>query len=277
MWRLAPLPLLVALLLSGCGDAGDDATTSPTVQGRTEPVSAGPAPAPAELVGRSFQADKLRGRRPVAGSVVGISFRARQLAVQTGCNGISGGWTVEEDRLRTNDLVQTMIGCEPRVTRQEAWLSSFLQSSPRIALVGRRLTLTRDDGSTARFVEREADSGPPPIAGTRWTLETIADAGPDGTASSVPAGVRAPTLRITSAGRAELFAGCNSGGGRATVRDDGFVVFGPIALTRMACDADAMKVEAAVTAVLDGSVAAGFEGDRLSLAKAGRRLVFRAG
>jgi len=277
MWRIAPLPLLAALLLVGCGGADDGDATTPVVQGRTEPLSAGPAPAPAELVGRSFRAEKLRGRRPVAGSVVGIDFRARELAVQTGCNGISGGWTIAEERLRTRDLVQTMMGCEPRVTRQEAWLSSFLQSSPRIALVGRRLTLTRDDGSTVRLLERGADGGPPPIAGTRWTLESIVGAGPNGSASSVPAGVSAPTLRITGAGRAELFAGCNSGGGSATVRDDGFVVFGPIALTRKACDEAAMRVEAAVTTVLDGRVAAGFEGDKLSLAKAGRHLVFRAG
>ena len=85
-----------------------------------------------------------------------------------------------------------------------------------------------------------------------------------------------PTLTITPDGRAEVFTGCNHGSGSARVRDDGFIDFGPLTLTRMACDASAMRVEQAVTTTLNGSVAAGFSGPNLSLSKRGKpQLVFR--
>lgn len=164
-----------------------------------------------------------------------------------------------------------MMGCEEALMRQDVWLTEFLGTAPRIALRGDELTLA-GDGATIRMRER-APTGPRPIAGTRWRLTTIGDRG--GTASSVPAGVDAPTLLIAKDGEVELFAGCNHGGGHAQVREDGFVVFGPLALTRKACEGDAAQVEAAVLAVLHGEVAAGFDGDgNLVLARKGAHLTF---
>lgn len=261
-------------LAAGCGEAGE--TQSGTGEGPAG-SGAGTAPTTVVLDGRSFAVTALDGRRPIAGSGAGITFEDGRIAVTTGCNGISGPYELADGRLRAPDLTATTMACEPPLTEQEEALRTLLESRPRVTFGGATLTLTGDDGRSLVLVARERATGPRPIAGTRWVLETIAAGRPDGTASSVPAGVEPPTLRIAANGTVELFAGCNRGGGRAVVRDDGFVVFGPLALTRIACDRAATAVEAAVTAVLDGRVAAAFTGeDRLLLTKAGRSLTFRA-
>lgn len=282
--RVAALLLAVAVLAAGCGDANEPAETS-TGPAATAPGGSGPgasapgeAPAGTSLDGRRFDAVTLAGRRPVARSGAGIAFERGEIAVATGCNGMGGTYEVADGRLRTGDLLQTQMACEPPLMRQEEAFRALLESTPRVTLAGETLTLTAADGSESVFKESDRPRGPRPIAGTSWVLETISDSGPDGTASNVPAGVKPPTLLIRGDGTVALFAGCNRGGGRAVVRDDGFVDFGPIALTRMACEQAASQVEATVTAILDGRVAAAFTGEGdLVLSKDGRSLTFKPG
>jgi heat shock protein HslJ len=264
MLRAVLLLAVVAALLAGCGDSAPDAET--TTGGSAH------APRATDLAGRRFVATKVRGRTLVPGSEVTIELEAKRLHANAGCNGLVGAWSIEDGRLRLHGRpAQTMIGCEHALMRQDEWLSDLLEGTPRIALHGAALTLA-GDGATMRLRER-APTGPRPIAGTRWRLESIGER--DGTASSVPAAVDAPTLLIRPAGGVELFAGCNQGGGHAQVREDGFVVFGPLALTRTACKGDAGQVEAAVRAVLEGEVAAAFDGEgNLMLARRGTHLTF---
>ncbi len=102
--------------------------------------------------------------------------------------------------------------------------------------------------------------------------------GGDGSAASVPAGVTPPTLRFTTDDRAEVFTGCNSGGGRGVVREDGFAQLGPLALTRKACDEAAMATERAVTAILAGRVALARDGaGSLIVSKAGETARLQSG
>lgn len=280
--RQPPIALAVVLVLAaalaGCGSSDDADRTSP---GATVPSGTGsagapePAPTVDALAGRSFVSTAVRGRRLVPGSELALTFDDGTLGARAGCNTLGAGYGVADGRLRLRGEPQrTMIGCAPALMRQDDWLSDFLAAGPALTLAGERLTL-RGDAETIELSEGSSAGTPPPIAGTRWKLVTIGERG--GTASSVPAGVRPPTLRITRDGRAELFAGCNGGGAEATVRDDGFVVFGPFALTRKACAEPAAQLEATVVAILDGEVAAGFEGAQLTLAKDGRSLTFAAG
>lgn len=261
--------LVVPLAATGCGSSDDspDAATS-----AAQPV------APADLDGRTFASTAVEGHELAPGTQVTLRFEAGTLGAQAGCNSLSGGYAVEDGTLRwTAEPVQTMIGCEPALQRQDEWLAALLTGGAEIAASGADgLRLTR--GDVVMELREGAAPGagtPPPIAGTTWRLETIADR--NGTAASVPAGVRTPTLRIGEDGTAVVFAGCNRGSASARLRDDGFVVFGPLMLTRKACEESAMQVERAVTSVLDGRVALGFEGQRLSAAKDGRHLVFSAG
>lgn len=261
MWRTGILLLLAIAALAGCGNA--------------EPADEGGGAATGvsadALDGRSFVATSVRGHELVAGSELTLAFERDRLSARAGCNTLAGGWSIEDGRLRAADLAQTQIGCEERLARQDAWLASFLGAGPRVALDGDQLTLTGED-ATIVLAPGRASGTLPPIVGTRWRLESIGGAGD--TVSSVPSGVRAPTLQIAENGDVALFAGCNRGGGRADVREDGFIDFGPLALTKKACDQAAMQVEAAVTGLLRGSVAAGFSGQNLSLARDGRRLEF---
>lgn len=262
MWRAGLLLTLVAVAVAvaGCGDS--------------DPAESAAGPTPAQLDGRAFSSTAVRGHEPVPGSQVTIAFDGERLSARADCNTLTGGWSLDGDRLRTDgDLAQTQMACDEALMRQDEWLGAFLGAAPRIALDGDALTLSGDEATIE--LREAAPSGPRPIAGTTWRLTEIHDRG--GGVSSVPAGVEAPTLLIAEDGTVELFAGCNRGGGRAEVRDDGFVAFGPLALTRKACDEATMRVEAAMTAVLAGRAAAGFSGTGdLSLARDGQSLLFTA-
>ncbi len=78
-----------------------------------------------------------------------------------------------------------------------------------------------------------------------------------------------------SSERVEVETGCNRGGGAVAIADE-TLTFGPIALTRMACPADAMAVEQAVTAVLEGQVAYAIDAGTLTLSSGANSVVLRA-
>lgn len=279
--------LALAAVLSACGDddepaatSSDPAATSGTPAGTTEgpgnttgTAITGSGP----LDGQRFTAGRIEGRKLVDGTELALTFDGGRLNAKAGCNTIAGSYVFESDRLQQLDAVQTMMGCpEPGVDKQELWFAEFLKRGAEAKLEDGTLNLRRGDVSIA-FEPDDGPGGPPPIEGTRWVLVSLAEAkaGPDGTVSSLPAGVDPPTLEIKG-GKAAIFAGCNRGGGPAEYRADGFIVFGQLGLTRKACRGAAGDLEAQVLAVLDGKVAAGYEGDQLSLTKGGNRLLFHA-
>lgn len=262
---LALVLLCGGVPLAGCGSDDDDAAGG----------GSGAVPTAEQLDGRSFVATEVEGRELVAGSSVTFGFADGELGLRAGCNSIGGAYEIADGALRFRaDPVQTLIGCEQALQRQDEWLRELLTAGVEIGAPDEGTLTLRGDGVTLSLREDAAAGGPPPIVGTLWTLETIADR--NGTASSVPAGLDPPTLRFTEDGAAALFAGCNSGGGRADVRDDGFVVFRRLALTEMACDRARDALEATVTAILRGRVALSFEGANLVTARDGRQLVWRA-
>ena len=111
-----------------------------------------------------------------------------------------------------------------------------------------------------------------PLVGTQWQLETIVDGE---LASSVPAGVRVPTLEIISEDEVVFFDGCNQGG--ANVEVSGSTLSFELASTTLAqCEPNADRVEQAVLAVLDGDVTFVIEGNQLTLTKGEQGLVYRA-
>lgn len=260
------LVLLIALAVAGCGSDDDASGTT---------AAAGAAVTAADLDGRSFVSTAVGGRELVAGTEVTIRFEEGTLGVSAGCNSLGGTYAVEDGTLRWSAApAMTMIGCEPPLQRQDDWLLAFLSDGATIEAPTARTLALEHDGVTIELAEGASAAQPPPIAGTTWTLTTIADR--NGTAASLPAGVEPPTLRIVG-GQAQVFAGCNRGSADVQVRDDGFAVFGPLKLTRKACERAAMAVERTVTSILSGRAALGFSGADLTIAKKGRSLVFRAG
>ena len=78
-----------------------------------------------------------------------------------------------------------------------------------------------------------------------------------------------------SAGRVDVEAGCNRGGGAASATDT-LLTFGPIALTKMACEGGAMEVERLVSEVLSGDVPYSIEAGILRLGAGATGLTLRA-
>ena len=109
-----------------------------------------------------------------------------------------------------------------------------------------------------------------PLEATTWVLTEIRDA--DGS-WPLPGGIRS-TFEIEG-GHLHVEAGCNHGHASISVNDDTIQV-GPMALTRMMCPDIAMKVEAAVTSVLQGVVPYLISADVLAVGTASRLLVYRS-
>ena len=277
-WRgLGVLPLfgavlgLTALILTACGDdSGNDATSTTSTTSTTAAVNGASADASlsADLAGRTFLSTSVTGHDLVTDSVIRLTFDGSRLAVSAGCNTMSTGFTVSKGTLAwTAEPPTTMMACEEDLMAQDTWISGLLTKGLPATLQDNTLTLKGADVTIELKEETNTK-----VVGTTWTLETLIQ---KDTASSLPAGVEPPTLKIADDGTAAVFTGCNTG--RTTVEvTDGTLTFSPMGLTKMACGNDAAKVESAVVAVLDGEVEAEVSGETLTLIKGDQGLTFRA-
>ncbi len=267
MRRIATLITLTALgatAIAGCGDDGGKDTGLTT----------------SDVAGRYYVATKVTGHTLVPGSTISLSFNdTEQLSASSGCNAILGIYQIKSGILRMNPTgATTMMACVGPLQQQEEWLRSLLKNGVHIAAAADGgLTLTQGDVRIDLKDSPEGGagrSGPPPIVGTAWKLRQVVEG--DGKAGPAVPAASPPTLEFTSSGRALVYTGCNRGGADVEVRDDGFIVFGRLSLTRMACRGNAAALEKEIAAVLRGKVAAGFEGNDLSLVRDGTRLVYTA-
>jgi heat shock protein HslJ len=251
MTRSRPLFLLVsAVLLAACSTAG------------------AASPSPAGLHDRTFLSTQVTGFDLVPGTQVRLTFRDGELSAQAGCNIMGGAYSIEGDRLVTTQLSMTEMGCDGPRQAQDEWLAGFL-GNVTFTLDGDTLVLT--DGSVRlTLADKEVVTPDQTLEGTRWVLDGIVSGD---AVSSVPMGV---TASITIAGgRVDVEAGCNTGGGTVEVTA-GTITFGPIATTKMACEAAPASVESAVLAVLSGPVRYTIDADVLTLDAGGAGLMFRA-
>lgn len=93
------------------------------------------------------------------------------------------------------------------------------------------------------------DSGNSGLEGVTWQVMNLVSGGG---ATSLPKGVRPPTLELGD-GQARVFAGCNSGTGKAEISES-TIDFGPIPMTMKSCGAVANQIEFLVTKTLQGTV-----------------------
>jgi heat shock protein HslJ len=231
--------------------------------------SYGGSGSPVLLDGHTYLSTQTQGADLVAGTRIRLTFADGQLSANAGCNIMGGVYSIEGDQLRTVQLSMTEMGCDEQRARQDEWLARFLGSSATVNIDGDTLTLTAGT-ITLTLLDEEVATPDQPLEGTRWVLEGIV-AGD--VVSSVPAGVTA-SIQIAN-GRADLKAGCNQGGGPVEVTGDQ-LTFGPMMLTKMACEAGPMSVESAVVSVLSGAVAYTIDADLLTLAAGDAGLIFRA-
>lgn len=246
------------VVLAACGEEGSSASQDDPLDGRT------------------FVSTDVSGHDLVPGSSVRLAFSQGQVSASAGCNSLGGTAVLRDGVLVSGAMSMTEMGCEPDLMAQDAWLVDFLGSAPAARVDETTLTLTTDD-VTLRLTDQEAirAEDPVPFDDTTWTLESFVDgAGAEGSVSSVP-GDDAPTL-VFSDGAVAVFTGCNRGRAAVTVGAD-TLEFGDLALTRKACPGAGGANEAAVTAVLRGTVAFEQEYDVLTLTSpTGAGLVYRA-
>lgn len=240
---------LSGLALAACGSDSPAANDSLP--------AAGSAPTSTDLDGNAYMSSGVTGYDLVADSSIELAFTTDSLSAHAGCNTMNGGHKITDGNLVVDTMASTMMACPDPLMAQDKWLSTFLSSSPAIALDGDNLTLTGPD-ATITLAAVQAT----PLEGTSWAGSgTIANA-----AVTVSAVSSKATLTIAD-GRAQINTGCNTGNASVEITDT--TTFGPMALTRMACAPDVTELEASVILVLDGEVTYEITGDMLSIRKAG--------
>jgi heat shock protein HslJ len=239
---------LSALVLAACGSDDDTPAADDSLP------AVGSAPTADDLVDRSFESTGVTGHELVADTTIELVFMADSVGARAGCNSMNGGYEIVDGTLEVGAMASTMMACDDALMEQDTWLSGFLSSGPAISLDGDTLTLTGDEATLTL-----AEIQPAALEGTTWNITgTVANEA----VSSVPAGAEA-SITITD-GQAAIRTGCNTGSTGVEVTDT-TITFGPIALTRMACEPDLTALESSVLAVLDGEVTYEVAGDSLSL------------
>lgn len=114
----------------------------------------------------------------------------------------------------------------------------------------------------------------PPVIGTGWLMVSYSK---PGGIVEMHQGVRLPSLEFKKNNTVQVFDGCNSGGGKAVVNDDGTIKFGPVMTTLMGCPAGTEEVSSAIQQVLQGTADYSFEGGNLVLKNGDETLTYSAG
>jgi len=200
--------------------------------------------------------------RPLTGRITLDFMQAGRLAVSTGCNSGSGAARFVGDRLISEELAVTGMGCPDDLASQETFVFGLLGDRPTVAVNGDELVL-RTDTAELRLLDRRVADPDRPLEGTRWTIDGTFDAAIASSASS-SAGRRG--FLVIEGGRITGSTGCRTFAGPATV-SGAEVTFGPLTLAGPPCPPDEARTEAAVLAVLQGTASASITARSLRLTK----------
>jgi heat shock protein HslJ len=252
--------------LASCGDPSVEPATSPTDPGSTT-IDTTPATTPepgddlaALLAGKTYLSQSTTSITLAPGAVLRISFDDGRISVSGGCNGMGGDVTFEGDAMTVGPMMSTQMACDQPLMDQDAAVAAFLATGPTATVDGDTLTLASGD-ATMTLLDREVADPDRPLADTAWTVTGVisSDAISSGWGSAVA------TLTIVD-GQAQVNTGCNTGFATVTVDEAaGTITFGPLALTKMMCDDDAMRLEQEVSRVLTGTATYSIEAGSLTL------------
>ena len=120
---------IVCLVVSACTAKTEEPAAS--LIGAWKLTAYGPANAPSPAV---------------AGSEAGLTFNeGGTLTGNSGCNGLSGDYTVEGDQITFGQIVSTLMACEdPRMAQEDA-VHKVLTDTAGFKIEGNTLTLTNHD------------------------------------------------------------------------------------------------------------------------------------
>jgi heat shock protein HslJ len=254
-------------ILAACGDpTTEPADSVATTAAGTPGTDQGSTPMPTPdtdlatlLAGRAFLSQSATGITLAPDATLRIEFSDGQVSFSGGCNGHSGQATFAGDQLTVGPMMSTMMACDQPLMDQDAAVAAFLNAGVTVLLDGNNLALTGADGARIELLDREVADPDRPIEGTTWVVTgVISD-------EAISSGWGEAVASITIVdGQAQVAAGCNRGMASASI-GEGTITFGPLALTKMMCDDEAMRLETAVTTVLQGEVTFDIEADSLTL------------
>lgn len=168
--------------------------TTPGAGGETEPIpstsSGASSAAPTSSVASSsipagvYQSRKVTGKKLVAGTTVSLVLDGTRIGANAGCNQMGGTATITAGTLITEDLASTLMGCQPDLAEQDAWIGALLTKSSWV-LAGTTLTLSN------HAVTVEFERTGPVIQGS--TIPTAA-AEPATTVSPAPSSSASPPV-----------------------------------------------------------------------------------
>lgn len=133
--KLYPDTVLVRVGLrkfNGCGGGGIEAGPRPPENGSGAPRLDGTRWTPLTIDNRPlFQMARAR-----------VSFDRGSIAANVGCNGMGGPYRIERGRLYADNLIGTMMACQPAVMAQDRAFSELLRQGATIRMLsGEKLEL----------------------------------------------------------------------------------------------------------------------------------------
>ena len=275
----AGILLAGTLLAAGCGGSDTTSSTGGTTGGTTGSSTGGTT---GGTTGSSMAADEstaLEGTvwnlqtvagpdgtavAAVASSNAFVRFSDGQLSGNSGCNSITGTYTVSgDDGLTISMGATTMMACaDPDVMTQEQQLVTNLAGVATYAVEDSTLVLSAADGAElATFSAGSAE-----LAGTRWQVTGVNN-GQEAVVSS--ALTETLTASFDDGGQFSGFGGCNQVTGTYTITGTDGIEIGPLATTMMACDEEATTLETQYVSALEASVTFDMAGGTLTLRDAG--------
>lgn len=126
---LKSLPLMALVLVSACATH---------------------APSQSLLAGSEWRFVAIDQVAPANPDSASLAFEDDRLSASVGCNGMGGGWRIEDDRLIAGPLIGTKMYCTGPVWDQEQAIGSLLVASPKIEIEDDRLVL-RSGGHEAEL------------------------------------------------------------------------------------------------------------------------------
>jgi heat shock protein HslJ len=158
-----------------------------------------------------------------------LVFAEGRISGNAGCNSFSGAYSLTEDRLTIDPrMAMTMMACEEPLMALEQAITAHLAAVTGYRQEGDRLELLAADGSALILLEPLAET---PLVGVTWRLDTYNN-GKEALVSTVKG--TEITLTLTAEGTLSGSDGCNRYMSGYTL-EEGRLMIGPIATTRMAC------------------------------------------
>ncbi|MDT4970909.1 MAG: hypothetical protein QOG22_1052 [Pseudonocardiales bacterium] len=221
------------------------------------------------LVGVDWRLVKVVGVPPTA---TALKVQARlmidgkgQLTGSDGCNSLGSPVTITADTINLGSVVHTDMAClnpDPVAAAQIARLDKVLNGSLQWSVKGNELTLSQNGTPALVYGAAPAPTtDPKALTAGQWHLVSVAQNGPNGTASTVPPG---GTIQFDGKGRFTASDGCNSGSGQATIGTGTLYISGYVT-TLMGCTTQADMV----AKVLNTNITWSIKDGQLTLTKAG--------